>query len=87
MDTFEELNRKLTMIEARVASYERLHAEEISELKAMLEALKMRQVTLQSRVAQEAASRVDAGERGGSSADSAAAESASDKQRRSSNDE
>lgn len=55
MDIFEELSRKLTMIEARIASYERLHTEELAELKTMLQSLKMQQVALQSEVARDAA--------------------------------
>jgi len=59
MNTYEELTRKLTMIEARIASYERLHTEELSELKSMLQALKMQQVAIQSQAAHDAAARLD----------------------------
>ncbi len=59
LNAFEELTRKLTMIEARIASYERLHTEELSELKSMLQALKMKQVALQSQAAHDAAVRLD----------------------------
>lgn len=58
MDIFEELSRKLTMIEARIASYERLHTEELAELKTMLQSLKMQQVSLRSEAAREAAKRL-----------------------------
>lgn len=59
MDIFEELSRKLTMIEARIASYERLHTEELAELKTMLQSLKMQQVALQSQAAHDAAKRLE----------------------------
>ena len=59
MDAFEEVNRKLAMIEARIASYERLHSEELAELKTMLQSLKMKQVALQSQAAHDAAMRLD----------------------------
>ncbi|HZD10881.1 MAG TPA: hypothetical protein VE553_06020 [Candidatus Binatia bacterium] len=62
MNAFEELTRKLTMIEARLASYERLHTEELSELKSMLQALKMQQVAIQSQAAHEAALHLDGNE-------------------------
>lgn len=55
MDAVEELSRKLTMLEARLASYERLHAEELVELRSMLQDLKMQQVVLQSQAAHDAA--------------------------------
>ncbi|MFW5942338.1 MAG: hypothetical protein ACOCXI_11090 [Chloroflexota bacterium] len=55
LDVFEELSRKLTLVEARLASYERLHAEEISELRSLLQDLKMRQMALVSRAANDAA--------------------------------
>lgn len=55
LDVFEELSRKLTLVEARLASYERLHAEEISELRSLLQDLKMRQTALVSRAANDAA--------------------------------
>lgn len=59
MDVLEELRRQLTMLEARVASYERLHMEELSELKSMLQDLKMRYVALQSQLANEATLQLD----------------------------
>ncbi len=59
MDAFEDLSRKLAMIEARIASYERLHAEELAELKTMLQSLKMQSVAIQSQAAHEAALRLD----------------------------
>ncbi|HSM57910.1 MAG TPA: hypothetical protein VK879_17280 [Candidatus Sulfomarinibacteraceae bacterium] len=55
LDVFEELSRKLALVEARLASYERLHTEEISELRSLLQELKMRQATLASRAANDAA--------------------------------
>ena len=55
IDTLEELGRRLTLIEARLASYERLHVEELLELKAMLQELRMHQVALQSQAAHDAA--------------------------------
>lgn len=59
MDVFEELSRKLTMIEARIASYERLHTEELVELKSMLQSLKVQQVALQSQAARDAARQLE----------------------------
>lgn len=58
MDGVEELSRKLTMLEARLASYERLHAEELLELRSMLQELRMKLVALQSRAAHDAADRI-----------------------------
>lgn len=66
MDGVEELSRRLTMLEARLASYERLHAEELLELRSMLQELKMQQVSLQSRVAHDAADRISGVDRGAS---------------------
>lgn len=66
MDVLEELSRKLTLLEARLASYERLHAEEISELRSLLQELKMRQVALLSRAANDAAGRLEGNDGHGS---------------------
>ena len=76
MDGVEELSRKLTMLEARLASYERLHAEELLELRSMLQDLKIEQVALQSRAAHDAADRISGVDRGASGSVSANPQSA-----------